>query len=119
MKVVLSEVFIWISVYIKYRIRSLILSCSQLETGSAAKNGSGAEERQVQMGRNPNTNEEREIQRISTMHISRGAGSAEENVPAQPHSYPEFCYNFHEFLIPIIYKDFKNFTILCLGCFVE
>ncbi|KAA8545175.1 hypothetical protein F0562_019936 [Nyssa sinensis] len=54
-------------------------------SGSAAKNGSGAEERQVQGERNENDNEQREIQRISTMHISK-TRSVGENVLGDPNS---------------------------------
>ncbi|KAK9292196.1 hypothetical protein L1049_020158 [Liquidambar formosana] len=50
-------------------------------SGSVAKSGSGVEERQVQGEGNLNASEHREIQRISTIQISK-AGSAGGNVPA-------------------------------------
>ncbi|XP_052191977.1 uncharacterized protein LOC127801143 isoform X2 [Diospyros lotus] len=46
-------------------------------SGSGARNSSGAEERQVDRGRDPNVDDQREIQRISTMHISKAASAAE------------------------------------------
>lgn len=49
-------------------------------SGSAAKSGSGAEGRHVQDERNPSAAEQREIQRISTIQISK-ARSAGGNVP--------------------------------------
>lgn len=49
-------------------------------SGSAAKSGSGAEGRHVQDKRNPSAAEQREIQRISTIQISK-ARSAGGNVP--------------------------------------
>ncbi|KAH7574682.1 hypothetical protein ACOSP7_008920 [Xanthoceras sorbifolium] len=56
-------------------------------SGSAARSGSGAEERQVQVETNMNAGEHREIQRISTMQISKDT-SARENAAADP----TFCY---------------------------
>ncbi|XP_034705926.1 cell cycle checkpoint control protein RAD9A [Vitis riparia] len=49
-------------------------------SGSAAKSGSGAEGRHVQDERNPSAAEQREIQRISTIQISK-ARSSGGNVP--------------------------------------
>ncbi|XP_059652404.1 uncharacterized protein LOC132299667 isoform X2 [Cornus florida] len=57
-------------------------------SGSAAKSGSGAEERPAQGEKNPNTNEQMNIHGISTMYISK-AGSAGANVPRGPNvSHP-------------------------------
>lgn len=54
-------------------------------SGSAARSGSGggAEARQAPGERDLNANEQREIQRISTMHISKDT-SARENVAVNP-----------------------------------
>lgn len=49
-------------------------------SASGVRSGSGVEERHVQGERNPNTNEQREIQRISAMHIS-ATGPGGGNVP--------------------------------------
>ncbi|KAK7842003.1 cell cycle checkpoint control protein rad9a [Quercus suber] len=58
--------------------------------GSAAKSGSGSgigtEERQVQGETNLNANQQREMQRISTMQISKAA-STRENEPADPNIF--------------------------------
>ncbi|KAM4108275.1 hypothetical protein ACB094_03G033200 [Castanea mollissima] len=59
-------------------------------SGSAAKSGSGSgigtEERQVQGETNLNANQQREMQRISTMQISKAA-STRENEPADPNIF--------------------------------
>ncbi|RVW97817.1 Cell cycle checkpoint control protein RAD9A [Vitis vinifera] len=55
-------------------------------SGSAAKSGSGAEGRHVQDERNPSAAEQREIQRISTIQISK-ARSAGGNVPGGSNPY--------------------------------
>ncbi|KAJ6762684.1 CELL CYCLE CHECKPOINT CONTROL PROTEIN [Salix purpurea] len=52
-------------------------------SGSAARSGSGAEARQDPGERDLNANEQREIQRISTMHISKDT-SARETVAVNP-----------------------------------
>ncbi|KAF5454079.1 hypothetical protein F2P56_023771 [Juglans regia] len=54
-------------------------------SGSAARSGSGSEERQFQGERNLNASEQREIQRISTMQISKPA-SGRGNEPADPNT---------------------------------
>ncbi|KAK2976908.1 hypothetical protein RJ640_024742 [Escallonia rubra] len=60
-------------------------------SGSAAKSGSGVEERQVSREKDLNTNEQTEIQRIQAMHISK-AGPAGDNLSSGPNPYPEiFC----------------------------
>lgn len=56
-------------------------------TGSGAKSGSGAEAGQVQGERNLNASEQRDIQRFSTMHISKAA-SAGGNEPVGLNMYP-------------------------------
>ncbi|XAR52630.1 Exodeoxyribonuclease III [Bertholletia excelsa] len=55
-------------------------------SGSGAKNGNGIEARQVEAERNPVVNEQREIQRISTMHISKD-GSSVGNTAGAPNFY--------------------------------
>lgn len=50
--------------------------------GSGARSGSGAEAGQAQGERNLSANGQREIQRMSTMHISNPA-CARENEPVQ------------------------------------
>lgn len=55
--------------------------------GSGAKSGSGAEAGQVQGERNLNASEQRDIQRFSTMHISKAA-SAARNEPVGLNMYP-------------------------------
>ncbi|EOY11492.1 hypothetical protein QUC31_009462 [Theobroma cacao] len=52
-------------------------------SGSAAKSGSGVEERQVQKQQNLNASEQRDIQRISMMNITKDA-PIRESVPAAP-----------------------------------
>ncbi|XVF31376.1 hypothetical protein REPUB_Repub16aG0140600 [Reevesia pubescens] len=52
-------------------------------SGSAAKSSSGVEERQVQGQRNLNASEQRDIQRISMMQITKDA-PIRERVPAAP-----------------------------------
>ncbi|EOY14196.1 Cell cycle checkpoint control protein family, putative [Theobroma cacao] len=52
-------------------------------SGSAAKSGSGVEERQVQKQQNLNASEQRDIQRISLMQITKAA-PIRESVPAGP-----------------------------------
>ncbi|XP_021282480.1 cell cycle checkpoint control protein RAD9A isoform X2 [Herrania umbratica] len=52
-------------------------------SGSAAKSGSGGEERQVQKQQNLNASEQRDIQRISMMHITKDA-PFRESVPTAP-----------------------------------
>lgn len=52
-------------------------------SGSAARSGSGTEARQAPGERDLNANEQREIQRISTMHISKDT-SARENLAVNP-----------------------------------
>ncbi|CAK7340651.1 unnamed protein product [Dovyalis caffra] len=59
-------------------------------SGSAARSGSGAEARQAPGERDLNANEQREIQRISTMQISKDM-SARENVVVDSSLYPN-CY---------------------------
>ncbi|KAJ0013605.1 hypothetical protein Pint_19799 [Pistacia integerrima] len=57
-------------------------------SGSAARSGSGAEGRHVQRERNVGASEQREIQRISRVQISKDA-STRENVAAGPTLYPK------------------------------
>uniref|UniRef100_A0A2N9I5X9 Uncharacterized protein n=1 Tax=Fagus sylvatica TaxID=28930 RepID=A0A2N9I5X9_FAGSY len=64
------------------------LSGSSGKSGSGSGSGSGTEERQVQGETNLNTSEQREIQRISTMRISKVA-STRGNEPTDPNiSHP-------------------------------
>ncbi|XP_058002820.1 uncharacterized protein LOC110659765 isoform X2 [Hevea brasiliensis] len=57
------------------------------EFGSAARSGSGADGRQAQGERNLNATEQREIQRISMIQISKDA-CAQVNEPAGPRCHP-------------------------------
>ncbi|KAF2316855.1 hypothetical protein GH714_042196 [Hevea brasiliensis] len=56
-------------------------------SGSAARSGSGADGRQAQGERNLNATEQREIQRISMIQISKDA-CAQVNEPAGPRCHP-------------------------------
>lgn len=62
--------------------------------GSATRTGNGIEGRQVPEERNSNASEQREITRISEMHISKPAPD-KENEAVNPNMYPEctVCYN--------------------------
>nr|CAN60819.1 hypothetical protein VITISV_033222 [Vitis vinifera] len=66
-------------------------------SGSAAKSGSGAEGMHVQDERNPSAAEQREIQRISTIQISK-ARSAGGNVPGGSNPYPKLSH-LHEHVV--------------------
>ncbi|XP_062084813.1 uncharacterized protein LOC133790969 [Humulus lupulus] len=55
-------------------------------SGSAARNGNGNEGRQVREEQNSNASEQREITRISAMHISKSA-SDRENEPVNPNAF--------------------------------
>lgn len=65
----------------------------KFQTASGMRSGSGVEERHVQGERNPNTNEQREIQRISAMHIS-ATGPGGGNVPNGKNLYPKILLIF-------------------------
>ena len=77
-------------------------------TGSAARSGSGAEERHVQAETNMNASEHREIQRISTMQISKDT-SARENAAAGPTSYPKY-----DFISLSLYPCFSMSVCPCM-----
>ncbi|XP_030503041.2 uncharacterized protein LOC115718407 [Cannabis sativa] len=66
-------------------------------SGSAAKNGNGNEGRQVREEQNLNASEQREINRISAMHISKSA-SDRENEPVNPNTFnmEKDCINEHQ-----------------------
>jgi hypothetical protein len=65
----------------------------EVQQKSGSGSGSGTEERQVQGETNLNTSEQREIQRISTMRISKVA-SSRGNEPTDPNMYP-ICHQFN------------------------
>lgn len=96
--------------------------------GSAAKSGSGSgigtEERQVQGETNLNANQQREMQRISTMQISKAA-STRENEPADPNMYPTVCFSMSSIQVCVsnlqTYHCFQLAAILwlCLCVFAH
>lgn len=69
-----------------------------LFSGSGARSGNGAEGGQVQGERNLNANGQREVQRMSKLHISNPA-SASGNEPVDPNAYPKPHYLLQFLLI--------------------
>lgn len=70
-----------------------MISYAPLFSGSAARNGSGVEERQGQVDTNINSGEQREIQRISRMQISKNT-SAREKTAGGSTLYPKTNSSF-------------------------
>lgn len=58
-----------------------------IQTGSGTKNGSGAEGRQAQEQANVDANQQREVQRMGSMHISNADSIAGHGAPS-PGPYP-------------------------------
>ncbi|XP_059598755.1 uncharacterized protein LOC100264904 isoform X1 [Vitis vinifera] len=85
-------------------------------SGSAAKSGSGAEGRHVQDERNPSAAEQREIQRISTIQISK-ARSAGGNVPGGSNPYPKLSH-LHEHVVcsSLLLKCLMESLLFTNGC---
>jgi len=102
----------------KFQCRLYMCTCKSyilsLHEGSAARSGGGggggAEARQAPGERDLNANEQWEIQRISTMHISKDT-SARENVAVNPSLYPN-CYCLFQYVTLSGYVIFRFLVAL-------